>query len=88
MFEEMKYIIIGFSTLLIINIMIQYSYPYFGCTDLSITNVFRGNLICVAFTNVNYHIQNFQIQFYLAIAGLLMNKSNTIIQNIIKFNME
>ena len=88
MVEEIKYILLGFSSLLMMNFIIQSSYPYFGCMDMSVTNIFRGNLCCVAFTNINYHVQNFQLQFYLAVAGFFLTKSNTVIQNIrnVKWN--
>jgi len=84
MFQEMKYIMFGFTMLLFANIMIQYLYPYFGCTEMSITNVFRGNILCITFTNINYHIQNYQIQFYLAVAGYLLQKGNIFIQEFLK----
>ena len=63
MFEEMKYILFGFTIVLFVNSLIQYSYPYFGCTEMNLTNLFRGNLWCVAFTNINYHVQSFQDTF-------------------------
>jgi hypothetical protein len=88
MFQEMKYILFGFMMILFVNLLIQYSYPYFGCTEMSTTNIFRGNLLCVAFTNINYHVQQYQIQFYLAIAGYLLQNANNFIQEFLKIKLD
>mgnify|MGYP004325782179 CR=1 FL=1 len=84
----MKYILLGFFSLLMMNIIIQSSYPYFGCMDMSITNIFRGNLFCVAFTNINYHVQTFQIHFYLGLAGYFLQKANTFVNEYLKVKID
>jgi len=84
MLQEMKHILFGFSTIILINIMIHYFYPFFGCLEMSLTNVFRGNLWCVAFTNINYHIQKYQINFYLAFAGYLLQNANKLVHSVFK----
>jgi len=88
MFEEMKYILMGFTMILFVNSLIQYSYPYFGCTEMNLTNIFRGNLWCVAFTNVNYHVQTFQIHFYLGLAGYFMQKATTFVNEYLKVKVD
>ena len=86
--REIKYIIFIFLTILFINSLIIFLYPYFGCLEMNSTNLFRGNLACFAFTNINYHIQKYQMDFYIIVSGFILKTANTLIQDYLNIKLE
>ena len=71
-------------TIVFLNIFILSSCSYFGCYDITFSNMMRMNLVCNACTDVSYHFQNHQIKLYMFIGGYLLKRVNEFINQQIK----
>ena len=82
--DDFKMIMIGFFIIILLNLAILNICPTLGCYEVSVMNLFRGNLLCNACINVSYNIQKYQMQIYFAIGGFLVKKMNSIIGEFMK----
>ena len=71
-------------TIVFLNIFILSSCSYFGCYDITFSNMMRMNLVCNACTDVSYHFQNHQIKLYMFIGGYLLKRVNEFIDQQVK----
>ncbi len=82
--EKMYYGFISIFTLVFLNIFVLSSCSYFGCYDVTFSNMMRMNLVCNACTDISYHFQNHQIKLYMFIGGYLLKRVNEVIDQQIK----
>mgnify|MGYP001162312307 FL=1 len=71
-------------TIIFLNMGIISSCSYFGCYDVSFSNIMRMNLVCNACTDISYHLQNHQIKLYMFIGGYLLKRVNEVIDQQVK----
>ncbi len=71
-------------TIVFLNIFILSSCSYFGCYDITFSNMMRMNLVCNACTDVSYHFQTHQIKLYIFLGGYLLKSVNEFIDQQIK----
>ena len=76
--------LIPFFTIVFLNIFILSSCSYFGCYDITFSNMMRMNLVCNACTDVSYHFQTHQIKLYIFLGGYLLKRVNEFIDQQIK----
>ena len=60
------------SMMLGMNILILNFCNWMECYQITFVNLFRGNLICNACTEVSYHIYSYQTSLYFTIGGLFL----------------
>ena len=60
------------SMMLGMNILLMYFCNWMECYQITLTNLFRGNLICNACTDFSYHILTYQMSLYFTIGGLFL----------------
>jgi len=83
MSDDIKYVIFGILLIILSNSLIIYLCPMFGCHDLTLINIFKGNLICNVCTNMSYNIQHYQMQIYFAVGGCMIKKMNDVVEIVI-----
>ena len=71
--------LLTFSSFLSLNFLLLNSCIFFGCYEINFTNIFRLNLLCNACTDMTYHLQQIQIQIYVALGGYSIKKVNDFI---------
>jgi len=70
------------SMMLGINILLMYLCNWMECYQITLTNLFRGNLICNACTDFSYHILTYQMSLYFAIGGLFIKSMSETINKV------
>ena len=71
-------------TIVFLNVFVLSSCSYFGCYDITFSNMMRMNLFCNACTDVSYHFQTHQIKLYIFLGGYLLKRVNEFIDQQIK----
>jgi hypothetical protein len=74
--KDIQYILFGFFMMLLINSIIYFIIQYFECNEVTLTNIFRTNLFCIGLTKMEYHIQEYQLNFYIALSFFIYKKLN------------
>ena len=74
--KDIQYILFGFFMMLLINLFLCFAIQYFGCNEVTITNMFRTNLFCIGITKVDYHIQEYQLNFYFSLSFFIYKNLN------------
>lgn len=74
--QDIQYILFGFFMVLLINSFLCFVIQYFECNEVTITNMFRTNLFCIGIRKVDYHIQEYQLNFYIVVSFFIYKKLN------------
>ena len=86
--KDSKMVAIGLFIIILLNLALLNICPILGCYDVSFVNLFRGNLLCNACTDMSYHIQKYQMQLYFAIGGFFVTKMNSVIGEFVNTKSE
>ena len=86
--EDSKMVAIVLFIIILLNLALLNVCPVLGCYDVSFVNLFRGNLLCNACTDMSYHIQKYQMQIYFAIGGFFVKKMNSVIGEFVNSKSE
>ena len=81
-FKGVKELVIIISLIIFISIVVLYSCEWMECYKVSLTNVFRMNLLCNACNRVTYDLINYQMGIYFAIGTYFVTKMDFFIKDI------
>lgn len=66
----------------------MYFCNWMECYQITLTNLFRGSLICNACTDFSYHMYSYQLSLYFTIGGILLKYISGVIDKVVNDLMD